>query len=127
MNDWEQFFDRPRLESLRVNGIDLKQGDRVRLHPLGRADILDMALDGKTATIEAIEQDFDERVYLGVVLDDDPGGDLGRLRQPGHCFYFGVEEVEPIQPNSSSSEALDKRERAAFWTWRIRGQGSSGT
>jgi hypothetical protein len=105
MNEWKPLIDQPRLESLRVNGLELKPGDRVRLHPLGRADILDIALEGKTATIEAIEQDFDERVYLGVVLDDDPGRDLGQLRQPGHCFYFGIEEVELFPPDSSSSEA----------------------
>jgi hypothetical protein len=104
MNDWDPLFDRPRLERLRVSGIELKPGDRVRLHPMGRADILDMALDGKTAMIEAIEQDFEERVYVGVVLDDDPGRDLGQLRQPGHCFYFGVEEIEPFQPHSRSIE-----------------------
>ncbi len=104
-NDWDPLFDRPRLESVRANGHELKPGDRVRLHPLGRADILDMALAGKTATIEAIEQDFEERVYLGVVLDDDPGRDLGQMRQPGHCFYFGIEEVELFQGDSSSSEA----------------------
>jgi hypothetical protein len=102
MNDWNPFYDqRPRLKSLRVSGINLKPGDRVRLRPQGRADILDMALDGKIATIEAIEQDFEERVYLGVILDDDPGRDLGKMRQPGHCFFFGVDEVEPFEPNSS--------------------------
>jgi hypothetical protein len=105
MNDWDPLFDRPRLESVRANDLELKPGDRVRLHPLGRADILDIALEGKTATIEAIEQDFEDRVYLGVVLDDDPGRDLGQLRQPGHCFYFGIDEVEPLQPDTSPSEA----------------------
>ena len=106
MNDWDPFLDRPRLESVRANNLELKPGDRVRLHPLGRADILDMALEGKIAMIEAIEQDFEDRVYLGVVLDDDPGRDLGQLRQPGHCFYFGIDEVEPFQPDTSSSEAI---------------------
>lgn len=105
MNEWDPFFDRPRLERLCINGLEFKPGDRVRLRPLGRADILDMALDGKTATIEAIEQDFEECVYLGVVLDDDPGRDLGQMRQPGHCFYFGIEEVQPVQQELRSSEA----------------------
>jgi hypothetical protein len=99
MNDWNAFFDRPRLERIQAGGFELRPGDRVRLHPLGRADILDVAMEGKTGTIEAIEQDLEERIYLAVVLDDDPGRDLGRLRQPGHCFYFGIEEVEPIQPD----------------------------
>jgi hypothetical protein len=105
MNDLEPFGDRPRLESVHAHGRDLKPGDRVRLRPLGRADILDMALNGKAATIEAIEQDYEERVYLGVVVDDDPGRDLGQIRQPGHCFFFGIEEVEPLQADSDSSAA----------------------
>jgi hypothetical protein len=102
MNEWNPLFDRPRLERIQASGHELKQGDRVRLHPVGRADILDVALDGRIGTVEAIEQDFEERVYLAVVLDDDPGRDLGRLRQPGHCFYFGIEEVELIQPGAET-------------------------
>jgi hypothetical protein len=98
MNDWDPFSDTSRLERIEACGVELKHGDRVRLHPIGRADILDMALEGRSATIEAIEQDFEDRIYLAVVLDEDPGRDLGRLRQPGHCFYFGIEEVELIGP-----------------------------
>jgi hydrogenase maturation protease len=30
------------------------------------------------------------------VLEEDPGRDLGMLRQPGHRFYFGAEEIEPL-------------------------------
>jgi len=30
------------------------------------------------------------------VLEDDPGKDLGFLRQPGHRFFFTLEEVEAI-------------------------------
>jgi hypothetical protein len=107
MSDWNPLIDEPRLERLWANGVELRAGDRVRLHPLGRADILDMALEGRTATIEAIEQDFEERVYLAVVLDDDPGRDLGRLRQPGHCFYFGAEEVELINAGLGSNESAE--------------------
>jgi hypothetical protein len=76
--------------------VDLKPGDYVRLWPLGRADIMDLALEGKTATIEAIEQDFEGRIYLAVTVDDDPGKDLGQQKQPGHRFFFGVDEVEPL-------------------------------
>jgi Ni2+-binding GTPase involved in maturation of urease and hydrogenase len=54
-----------------------------------------MALAGKTAVVEAIEQDYDDEVQVAVVLDDDPGRDLGMLRQPGHRFFFRLEEVEP--------------------------------
>jgi len=98
MTDWDPLSARPGLDHVRVGERDLRPGDRVRLCPLGRADILDLALEGKVGTIEAIEQDFEERIYLAVTLDDDPGQDLGRLRQPGHRFFFGVEEVEPVMP-----------------------------
>ena len=49
----------------------MRPGNRVRLRPRGRADILDMALAGKTATIEAIEQDYDGRAYLAVTVEGD--------------------------------------------------------
>jgi hypothetical protein len=98
MLDWDPLRERPRLDRVRVDGTDLRPGDRVRLRPLGRADILDLALEGRTATIEAIEQDFEDRIYLAVTVDDDPGRDLGLLRQPGHRFFFSVEEVEPVDP-----------------------------
>lgn len=96
MKDWDPLSERPTLSSVRVGEVDLKPGDQVRLWPLGRADILDLALEGKTATIDAIEQDFEDRVYLAVTVDDDPGKDLGAMRQPGHRFFFGIEEVEPL-------------------------------
>jgi hypothetical protein len=96
MADWDALNKRPAPGSVRVAGTDLKPGDRVCLRPLGRADIMDLALEGKTAVIEAIEQDFEDRVYLAVTVDDDPGKDLGQHRQPGHRFFFGVDEVEPL-------------------------------
>ena len=57
---------------------------------------MDLALAGKTAIIESIEQDAENHIYLALVLDDDPGKDLGMLRQPGHRFFFGIHEVEPL-------------------------------
>jgi len=82
--------------SVHIDGRELKAGDRVRLWPQNRADIMDMALEGRIATIEAIEEDFEHRVHLAVVIDDDPGRDLGLMRQVGHRFFFGVHEVEVV-------------------------------
>jgi hypothetical protein len=93
---WDPEADRRRLECIHIGPAEVRSGDHVRLCPRGRADILDLALAGKTATVEAIEQDYDGRVYLAVTVDDDPGRDLGTLRQPGHRFFFSPEEVEPI-------------------------------
>jgi hypothetical protein len=83
-------------ESVCVFGIDLRVGDRVRLWPQKKADIIDMALTSKVAVIEAIEQDFEDQIQLAVVLDDDPGREFGMMRQPGHRFFFSPEEVEPV-------------------------------
>jgi len=96
MTNWDPEADVRRLECIHVGSAELRAGDRVRLRPRRRADIMDMALDGKVATIEAIEQDFEGRAYVAVIVDDDPGKDLGSLRQPGHRFFFFVEEIEPL-------------------------------
>ncbi|HWF10099.1 MAG TPA: hypothetical protein VG297_16645 [Bryobacteraceae bacterium] len=83
--------------ALRKPGAALKAGDRVRLRPRRSADIMDIALDGKLATIDAVEEDFEGNIHLAVVIDDDPGRDFGILRQPGHRFFFGPEEVTRVQ------------------------------
>jgi hypothetical protein len=74
-----------------------RPGARVRLQPKRSADILDLALQGKTAIIEAVESDLEGHTHVAVVLEDDPGRDLGLARQPGHRFFFSPEEVEPIE------------------------------
>jgi hypothetical protein len=96
MTGWDPEADRRLVECVHLGPAELRAGDRVRLRPQGRADILDLVLTGKAATIEAIEQDFEGRVYLAVTVDDDPGKDLGLLRQPGHRFFFLPEDVEPL-------------------------------
>ena len=93
---WDQMGDRPLLTSVRVSDVEVRPGDRVRLWPLKRADIMDMALEGRLATVEAIEQDFEDHIHLAVVVDDDPGRDLGLARHIGHRFFFSPEEVEPL-------------------------------
>lgn len=96
MDSWDLESDRRIVESVRVGPVELRCGSRVRLRPRGRADIMDMVLAGKAAIIEAIEQDFEGRLYLAVAIDDDPGRDLGMLRQPGHRFFFQADEIEPL-------------------------------
>jgi hypothetical protein len=84
------------LESVQAGDVELRLGERVLLRPGSGADILDMALAGKVGVIEAIEQSFDDEYQIAVVLEDDPGRDLGELRQPGHRFFFRLAEVEPL-------------------------------
>ena len=84
------------LDGVTVNGVFLRPGDRVRVHPKGRADVMDIALDGKVGIIEAVEQDAEGKVHLPLVMEDDPGKDLGFMRQPGHRFFYSPDEVEPL-------------------------------
>jgi hypothetical protein len=97
--EWQLLEDKTPVNSLCVHGVELRVGDRVRLRPRPGADIMDVALAGKTAVIQALEQDYEGKFQLAVVLDDDPGKDLGLLRQPGHRFFFQPEEAEPIGPS----------------------------
>jgi hypothetical protein len=102
MNEWEWQLleEKTPLESVLVNGVEIKQGMLVRLKPRAGGDIFDLALAGKVAIIEAIEQDYEGKVHFAVVLEDDPGRDMGMLRQPGHRFFFSTEEVEPLAFNN---------------------------
>jgi hypothetical protein len=105
MNEWEWQLleDKTELGHVHVLGVDLKKGDRVRLRPQAGGDIFDLALAGKTAIIESIEQDYENKIYFAVIVDDDPGRDLGMLRQPGHRFFFSTEEVEPLLPGETAA------------------------
>jgi len=100
MTDWNPEADQRKVECVHVGRSEIRAGDQVVLRPRGRADIMDLALAGKTATVDSLEQDFEGRVYLAVTVDDDPGRDLGALRQPGHRFFFSPEEVEPLSERS---------------------------
>jgi hypothetical protein len=64
---------------------------------------MDLALEGKVAFVEAIEQDYEERVHLSVTLEDDPGRNLGDARILGHRFYFSPDEVVPLDPEAADA------------------------
>jgi hydrogenase maturation protease len=98
MNEWEWqvLEDKTTLDRLTIAGVEVHVGDRVRLRPRRGGDVLDIALAGQVALIESIEQDYEGKCHVCVVLDDDPGRDLGLLRQPGHRFFFDATEVEPL-------------------------------
>ena len=91
---WDNWANQAVVQSINVSGAELKPGDRVRLRPSKRADIFDTALDGRVAIIAGIEQDFEDKIHVAVVVEDDPGRDLGEERQTGHRFFFSPEEIE---------------------------------
>ena len=104
MNEWEWQLleDKPALDHCTAGGVELRIGDRVRLRPRKGGDIMDVALAGKIAIIEGIEQDYESTVQVAVVIEDDPGRDLGMLRQPGHRFFFNLDEIEPLAPGGAT-------------------------
>jgi hydrogenase maturation protease len=94
----EEFFNPKKpLQEITIAGVALKAGDRVRIKPKRRADVMDIALDGRIAVIESVLQDVDDQVQLALVLEDDPGRDLGLTRQPGHRFFYGADEIVPVK------------------------------
>jgi hypothetical protein len=97
-------FDDPLMEIDRrvegpvlVDGVEIGAGSRVRLHPKAGGDIMDIVLVGRIAVVEAIEQDFDDNIQVAVVVEDDPGSDLGFARQPGHRFFFSPAELATVE------------------------------
>jgi hypothetical protein len=93
----EEFFNpAQRRDTAVVNGVTLKRGDRVRIRAKKRADVMDIALNGRIAIIEAVEEDVDKNVHFALVLEDDPGRDIGMMRYIGHRFFYAADEVEPV-------------------------------
>ena len=110
MNEWEWRLLEERLTSNRVpdTRCELTTGMRVRLRPRTRGgEALDLLFAGRTAVIEAIEQDYEGVFHLALVFDDDPGRDLGLLRQPGHRFFYAPDEVEPITESDVAAPEVD--------------------
>ena len=95
MSYWEE-LERPGPDAVSVQGVELRRGSRVRLSPRVGGDVFDIALAGRSAVVEKIEQDTDGTLQLAVTVEGDPGRDLGQARQPGHRFFFSVDEVEPL-------------------------------
>jgi hydrogenase maturation protease len=84
------------VRTVTVSGVEVGRGSRVVLRPGAGADIFDRAIAGKVAVVDRVDEDMEGLVQLAVVIEDDPGRDLGEMRQPGHRFFFSLEEVEPL-------------------------------
>lgn len=103
MNEWEWQLleEKTPLDHFEISEVEVRAGSRVRLRPRKGGDVMDIALAGQIATIECIEQDYEGKCHVCVVLDNDPGRDMGLLRQPGHRFFFDAEEVEPLSEDEA--------------------------
>jgi hypothetical protein len=90
-------LERPAPTSITVDGVEVRSGSRVRLWPRAGRDIFDIALSGKVAIVEKIEQNFEDRILLSVSVEDDPGREMVDMPVLGHRFFFSPEEVEPLE------------------------------
>jgi hypothetical protein len=77
-----------------VNGVPIEKGSSVKLSPKRRADAWDTFLTGKIATVKAIHQDFEDKIYVAVTVDIDPATDMHDWY--GRSFFFEPDEVEPV-------------------------------
>src|ERR1700733_4200026 len=106
MNEWEWTLLENKTAAaiqVEIDGVAVNIGDRVRLRPREGGDILDIALRDQIAIIESIEEDYEGAQHICVVIEDDPGRDLGMMRQPGHRFFFTPAEIEPLPQDANIS------------------------
>jgi hypothetical protein len=83
----------PEEATANVGGVTIGRGSRVIVRPQRRADSMDLLIAGRTARVEGVYRDVDDRVLVAVVLVDDPAGALhAEMRR---YFYYGPEELEP--------------------------------
>jgi hypothetical protein len=89
----------PDTDAVTIDGQQISRGSRIRLRPGGpgarRSDAQDMFLIGRTAEVQAVLLDVDDKPYLAVTLADDPDSDI-RVAH-GRFLYFAVDEVELIE------------------------------
>lgn len=102
---WHELM-RPGADTVTVDGHELRAGSRVRLRPRPGGDLIDTVLAGRVAVIESVQEDLEGHTSLAVVIEDDPGYDLGLERMPGHRFFFAPAEVEPVAPASAGARIL---------------------
>ena len=90
-------LESPAPLNVTVGGVEVRSGSRVRLWPQSGRDVFDIALSGKAAVVERIEQDFEGRILLAVSIEDDPGREMVDMPVLGHRFFFSPEEIEPLE------------------------------
>jgi hypothetical protein len=84
--------DPPGEREVTVDGVTFRRGDKVILHPPESADVYDKMLAGRKATIHRIFLRVDDRVHIGVTVDDDPMQEI--LGESGRFLFFFSDEVE---------------------------------
>jgi hypothetical protein len=85
----------PGEREVEIDGVTYRLGAKAVLRLGDRTDPYDRILDGRMATIERIYYDYENKLYFGVTVDDDPGQQLMRDTGRFHFFFLGELEVCP--------------------------------
>lgn len=88
----------PAVDAVLVNGVAVRRGSKVRLHPSRRADAQDLFFADKVARVTSVHEDVDGNQHIGVIVDDDPAAELHDWY--GRYLYFAPDEVEPLEERS---------------------------
>ncbi|HEY0518804.1 MAG TPA: hydrogenase maturation protease [Ilumatobacteraceae bacterium] len=91
-------FD-PFNDTMRIGGVEVGSGTRVRLKPSRRADAHDLFYADKIATVKGVFNDVDGDQHVAVALDDDPASDM--FEWQGRYLYFHPDEIEVLAPAKS--------------------------
>ena len=81
------------LPEVEVDGVVFRRGGQVVVRPGLEADLHARMLEGRTVTIERIYRDYDDKVHLGVSVDQ-PGQEI--MRETGRFLWFFPPEVEVV-------------------------------
>ncbi len=82
----------PGEHTIEIDDRTVALGDKLILRPGVDRDPYDKMLHGRVATLERIYVDTNEKVYLGVTVDDDAAQEI--LRESGRYLFFFLPEVE---------------------------------
>jgi hypothetical protein len=86
--------DPPGEREVTIDGVTYKRGDKVIVRPAESNDVYDKMLDGRKATIHRLFMRVDDRLHLGVTIDDDPMQEI--LGESGRFLFFFSDEVEVV-------------------------------
>ena len=95
MDSWSPESDRRRVECIHVGAAELRQGDRVRLRPRLRADILDLRSPARMRPSRRSSRTLRESFTWPSPWMTIPAR-ISAHWQPGHRFFFQPDEVEPL-------------------------------
>jgi hypothetical protein len=87
MDRVESLTDAQRAQLHGALRASFRPGEHVRLRPQSRADVMDIALDGRLATVVDVEHFVGGVMHLVVTVDEDPGANR---------FFFLPTEVERV-------------------------------